>query len=126
VSITQRDRDALDLVASRKFGQSYVVALDFEMQVRRLTLSLYGSFLGGAATYLARLTFFGAAGFGVENEGAFPESVRVGGLTLEYADEDDSGSAQLAGVQAWTLSWSFDGLAYEEHPAVLASLADEF
>ncbi len=125
VSITQRDREALDLVASRRFGESFVVSLDFEMQVRRLTLVLYGRVLGGSATYLARLTFFGTAGFGVENEGAFPESVRVSDLALAYADEDESGSAELSGVQAWTLSWSFDGLAYEEHPAVLASLADE-
>lgn len=71
------------------------------------------------------MTFFGTAGFGVANEGAFPESVRVADLTLAYADEDESGSAELSGAQAWTLSWSFDGLAYEEHPAVLASLADE-
>jgi hypothetical protein len=126
MSLTQRDREALDVVASRTFANAYVVAVDFEMQVRRLTLSLYGSVQGGSATYLARLTFFGAAAFGVENAaGAFPESVRVSELVLSYGDEEESGSAELRGRQPWALFWSFDGLAYEEHAALLASLADE-
>jgi hypothetical protein len=126
MSITQRDREALDVVASRAFGNSYLASLEFDMQVRRLTLSLYGPLQGGHSTYLGRLTFFGAAGFGADNvAGSFPESVRVATLTLSYANEDDAGTAELRGTQPWTLFWSFDGLAYEEHAAVLASLADE-
>ncbi len=126
MSLSQRDRDALDVVAARAFGDSFVVSLDFEMQARRLTLALYGNFHGGGTSYLAKVTFFGASAFGVENEaGAFPESVRLASFSLAYEEAGDEGSAELRGAQPWALSWTFDGLAYEEHAAVLASLADD-
>jgi hypothetical protein len=126
MSIAQRDREALDVVASRTFGGAFLVSLDFEMQARRLTLECYGPVHGGSATYLAKLTFFGTSAFGVENEaGSFPESVGIESFALTYADFEDQGSAELRGSKAWALFWTFDGLAYEEHAAVLASLADD-
>ena len=127
MSIAQRDREAMDLVAARRFDDAYLVSSDLEMQARRLTLRAYGALHpADTTTYLATLTFFGASALGIENEaGVFPESVQLSSLALTYDDADDEGSAELRGRQAWALAWNFDGLAYEEHPAVLASLADD-
>ncbi len=126
MSIAPRDQEALGLVASRSFDGAYVSSVALDMQARRLTLRLYGTLRGGSETYAAALTFFGASALGIENEtGIFPESVRVASLALAYNEAEDEGTAELHGRQAWALFWTFDGLAYEEHPAVLASLADD-
>ncbi len=127
MSLAPRDLEALDLLRSRSFGNAYLAAFDIEMQARRLTVHLYGALRGGdAATYLGAATFFGAGELGVENgDAAFPDSARLANVELSYDDENERGSARVRGARAWTLSWSFEGLAYEEHPAVLASLADE-
>ncbi len=111
---------------TRSFDGTYVAALELDMQVRRLTLRLYGSLGPSMGTQLATLTFFGTSGLTLENEsGAFPESVRVSSLALAYPDPEDVGTAALAGQSGWSFGWSFDGLSYEEHPTVLASLADD-
>ena len=126
MSIAARDQEALDLVASRTFEGAFVSSFALDMQARRLTLRLYGPLRGNADTYAGTLTFFGASALGIENQtGIFPESVRVTSLALRYAESDDEGTAELRGRQAWALFWTFDGLAYEEHAAVLASLADD-
>jgi hypothetical protein len=126
MSIAPRDREALDLVSRRSFAYAYVSSLDLEMQARRLTLGLYGPLQGGATTMLGTVTFFGASALSLENEaGAFPESVAVSSLVLSYDDEADRGDAQLAGTSGWKLSWSFDGIAYTEYAAVIASFADD-
>jgi len=127
MSLALRDQEAFDLVASRTFDGAFVAALSLEMQARRLTLELYGRLRRGESeTYRATLTFFGASALQIENDaGAFPESVGTSSLTLTYVDETDEGGAELRGRQPWALLWNFDGLAYEEHPAVLVSLADD-
>ncbi len=125
MSAARRDLEALDVARSRSFDGTYVAAFELEMQVRRLTLRLYGS-IGTAGTQLATITFFGTSAVTLQNDaGSFPESVRVASLALENPDPDDVGSAVLTGQQGWSMAWSFDGLAYEEHPAVIASLADD-
>jgi hypothetical protein len=125
MSIAPRDREALDLVSRRTFSQAYVASLELEMQARRLTLALYGPLLNNA-TVLGTITFFGASNLCVDNEaGAFPESVRVASLSVSYDDEADLGSAQLEGSAGWSAAWSFDGIAYAEFAAIIASLADD-
>jgi hypothetical protein len=126
MSIAPRDREALDLVSRRSFADAYVSSFDLEMQARRLTLGLYGRLLGGSATLLGTATFFGASELTLENEaGTFPESVRVESLAVSYDDEADLGRADLVGSAGWKLVWSFDGIAYTEYAAVVASLADD-
>jgi hypothetical protein len=127
VSLTTRDRDAFELARSRSFGDAYVASIDLELQARRLTVRSYGALRRGErGTFLGTMTFFGAGDLRLENAvGAFPESVAIAGFALDYDDATDRGSAELRGRQSWTLAWTFDGLAYEEHAAVLASLADE-
>jgi hypothetical protein len=127
VSLGARDREAFDLVRSRSFADAYVASLDLELQARRLTLRIYGSLRpSDASTVLATITFFGTGEFRIGNEaGAFPESVRLASLALAYDDASDRGSAELAGRAPWSSTFGFDGLAYEEHAAVLASLADD-
>jgi hypothetical protein len=128
VSAERRDREALDLVARRTFTGCAIVEIGLEMLARRLCVNLYGKVRPGEdATYRADLTFFGTSALSVENAaGAFPQSVGLSSLELRYSDEDDEGTANLSGASGWSLAWKFDGLAYEEHPAVLASLADDF
>ncbi len=127
MSLGTRDREAFDLVRSRAFADAYVASLDLELQARRLTLRIYGSLRANdASTLLATITFFGTCEFRIVNEaGAFPESVRLASLALAYDDTSDRGSVELAGRAPWSSSFAFDGLAYEEHAAVLASLADD-
>jgi hypothetical protein len=127
MGMAPRDREAFDLVSARNFGNAFVASLEIEMQTRRLTLALYGEFLGKRqSTYLGTITFFGAAGLALENASSgFPASVRVSTFALSYDDETDIGHAELTGAQSWTLRWSFDGLAYEEHAALVVSLADD-
>jgi len=126
MSIAPRDREALDLVGRRSFGGAFVASLDLEMQARRLTVAFYGPLQGGTTTLLGTLRFFGASALTLENpEGTFPESVRVNALELSYDDEADLGTAGLTGATGWTMGWSFDGLAYDEYAAVIASLADD-
>jgi len=122
----RRDSDALRLATSRSFAGAFVVSCDLELQARRLTLRLYGALGGGNETRLGTLTCFGTAGLVLENaDGAFPQTVRLESLTLAMPDPDDAGSADLVGALNWRLAFAFDGLAYEEHPALLASLADD-
>ena len=127
MSLSTRDREAFELARSRTFGDAYVASIELELQARRLTVRFYGTLRrGDRATYLAAVTFFGAGELGIDNaEGAFPDSARLASVALSYDDEADRGFAELRGAGAWTLSWSFDGLAYEEHAATVASLADE-
>jgi hypothetical protein len=127
MTLALRDREAFDLVSGRTFDNAYVVSLDLEMQARRLTLELYGTLRRGeSATYRATVIFFGTSALDIQNEvGAFPESVGTSSLSLSYTDETDEGTAELRGRRPWALLWNFDGLAYEEHSAVLVSLADD-
>jgi hypothetical protein len=46
-------------------------------------------------------------------------------MSIAYDDEEELGAASVSGASEWTLGWSFDGLSYEEHPAVIASFADD-
>jgi hypothetical protein len=125
MSLAQRDREALDLVQSRSFGGAWLASLELELQTRRLTLRVYGPLQRGSQTYLATLRFFGASFLHLANESdAFPDSVKLGSLSISF-DADDIGAASLEGASEWKLDWSFDGLSYEEHPAVIASLADD-
>jgi len=128
VSAERRDREALDLVAQRRFAGCAIVEIGLEMSARRLSVGLYGKVRASDdATYRVTLTFFGISALSIENaDGAFPQSVGLSALDLSYSDDDDEGSASLTGTSGWSLEWKFDGLAYEEHPAVLASLADDF
>jgi hypothetical protein len=127
LSIAQRDREALELAQRRSFGGAWLASLELELQARRLTLCVYGNLQGGGRdTYLAKLTFFGASAMRFENDaGAFPESVKLLSLELSFDDDEELGAAELRGARSWSLGWSFDGLSYEEHPAVMASLADD-
>jgi len=126
VSAAPRDQEALDIAASRTFVDAYVVSLDIDLQTRRLTVRVYGSLRADGATYVATLTFFGASVLTLENAGGtFPHSVRITAFRFHYPLGEDEGTAHIRGRSAWTLSWNFDGFAYEEHAAVLASLADE-
>jgi len=128
VSAERRDREALDLAAQRSFAGCAIVEIGLEMSARRLSVGLYGKIRpGDDATYRVTLTFYGISALSIENAaGAFPQSVGLSALHLGYSDDDDEGSASLTGTSGWSLEWKFDGLAYEEHPAVLASLADDF
>ena len=127
MSLDIRDAEALDLVRSRTFAHAFVASFEIELQARRLTLRLYGALRAGERnTHLGTATFFGAGDVRLENpSGAFPESAALERFALAYDDESDRGSAELHGTAGWSCAWAFDGLAYEEHPAVLASLADE-
>jgi hypothetical protein len=127
MTLGQRDQEAFDLVASRSFADAYLLSLDLEMLARRLTVKLYGPLRAGQAdTYLGTLTFFGTSAFGGANPGStFPDSAHASGLTLSYGDNEEAGSAELRGSEGWSFAWSFDGLAYEEHPAILTSLVDD-
>ncbi|MBD5656106.1 MAG: hypothetical protein IAI50_13160 [Candidatus Eremiobacteraeota bacterium] len=127
MGLALRDQEAFDIVTGRSFDGAHVVSLDLEMQARRLTLELYGPLhAGDRTTYRAKITFFGTSALVIENEaGTFPESVGTSQLSLSYADDTDEGGAELRGRQPWSVLWNFDGLAYEEHAAVLVSLADD-
>ncbi len=127
MSLAPRDQEAFALVAARSFGDAYVVSVELEMQARRLTLVVYGPLRDGdTTTFAATLTFFGASALALENSSAaFPQSVGISSLGLSYDETLDEAAAQLAGRQTWTLGWSFEGLAYDERPAVLTSLADD-
>ena len=122
-----RDREALDLVGSRAFGDCALVAFDLDMQTRRFTLRLYGALRADdAATHLATMTFFGTDAIATGGVAAtFPASARIVGLDIAYADEDERGTVAVRGRSGWTLEFSFEGIAYGEHPAVLASLVDD-
>ncbi len=128
MSAERRDREALDLVAARNFEGCAIVEIGLEMLARRMSVGLYGRLRpGDATTYRAQMTFFGVEALSAENAGGgFPQSVAVKSLDLTYSDEDDVGSASVTGSSDWALAWKFDGLAYEEHAALLASLADDF
>ena len=127
MSLGIRDLEALELVRARTFDASFVASFDLEMQARRITLRFYGTLRSGdTGTYVGTITFFGASDVRFDNPaGAFPDSARVAGFTVAYDDEADCGNAEIRGGEHWALRWVFDGLAYEERPAVLASLADE-
>jgi hypothetical protein len=126
VSVAARDQEALDVAASRSFSGAYVASLALDMQTRRLTVRVYGALRKDVGTYLATLTFFGASNVVVDNaDGVFPQSVRLSSLAVRYEPIDDQGTAELRGTLSWSCSWQFDGFAYEEHAAVLASLVDD-
>jgi hypothetical protein len=126
VSATPRDQEALDLALSRTFSDAYVSSLAIDMQTRRLTVGVYGPLRNDGATYLATMTFFGASSLALENaQSVFPNSVRISAFRVTYAADLDAGTAELRGRSAWTFGWQFDGFAYEEHPAVIASLSDD-
>ena len=123
-----RDREALDLLASRTFVDCALVALDLDMQTRRLTLRVYGALRTDDATTttIATLTFFGTSGLGIDGAAAsFPQSAPIVALAIAYADEEDAGTIEVRGRAGWSIRFSFEGVGYEEHAAVLASLADD-
>ncbi len=127
MSAAARDQEALDVVASRSFAAAYLASLALDMQTRRLTARVYGTLRGDRITYLATLTFFGASKMVLDNaDGTFPQSIRLASLALRYEPLDDRGTAELRGLLPWSCSWQFDGFAYEEYAAVLASLVDDF
>ncbi len=127
MSAERRDREALDLVATRAFAGCAVVDIALEMLARRLNVRLYGKLRGDETTYCGALTFFGVDALGIDNAGGeFPQSVRVASLALDYSDDADEGTASVSGAAGWSMQFTFDGLAYEEQPFVLASLADDF
>lgn len=122
-----RDREALDLLGSRTFVNCALVALDLDMQTRRLTLRVYGALRpSDALTVLATLTFFGMRGFAIDGAAvSFPQSARIVAIAIGYADDDDAGTVAVSGRAGWSIRFSFEGVAYEEHAAVVASLADD-
>ncbi len=121
-----RDREALDLIATRTFADCALVALELDMQTRRFTLRVYGSLRSADATVLATLTFFGTRGLATGGAtAAFPSRAQVATLDVTYADDDETGSVDVRGRVGWTLAFTFEGIAYQEHPAVLASLVDD-
>jgi hypothetical protein len=140
MSLGARDADAFEFANSRIFGDAefkdrFLVALDLEMQTRRLTLRIVGRGLGEPTTfgtphktYVSIVTFFGVADLalaqGAEG-GAFPQSARIDGLSLAYDDEADLGHVHVTGTRGWTLDFAFDGMAIEETPGSIASLVDD-
>lgn len=126
MSAAKRDQEAIDIATSRSFGNAYVASFEIDMLTRRLTARVYGGLRSDDSTYLATLTFFGASALVLENtDGAFPDSARLTAFRIQYRASDEVGTAELSGGSAWTVGWQFDGFAYEEHPAVLASLSDD-
>lgn len=126
MSAAKRDQEAIDVATSRSFTDAYVASVEIDMLTRRLTLGVYGALRSDDATYLATLTFFGASALVLDNaDGAFPDSARITAFRIVYQASDEVGSAELRGRSAWSLAWHFDGFAYEEHPAVVASLSDD-
>ena len=133
MSLGARDADAFEFANVRIFGDAafsdrFLVALDLEMQTRRVTLRLYGRSLASNATFVFNVTFFGVAdlvlGQGTE-AGAFPQSARIDGLSLTYDDVADLGHVHVAGTRGWTLDFAFDGMSLEETPGSIASLVDD-
>ncbi len=122
-----RDRDALDLLASRTFADCALVALDLDMQTRRLTMRVYGALRASdATTVVATLTFFGTSALGIEGvTTSFPQSARIAEIAMTYADDDDAGTVVVNGRAGWSMQFSFEGVACEEHAAVVASLVDD-
>ncbi len=122
-----RDREALDLLRSRTFVDCALVALDLDMQTRRLTLRVYGVLrTDDATTVLATLTFFGTSALAIDGAAtSFPQSARIVGIAITYADDDDTGTVEVSGRAGWSVRFSFEGVAFEEHAAVLASLTDD-
>ncbi|MBD5606797.1 MAG: hypothetical protein IAI48_17150 [Candidatus Eremiobacteraeota bacterium] len=128
MSLATRDVAALEAVRSRTFADAYVASFELELQARRLTVCFYGTLRAReGATYLGTVTFFGAGELGIENaDGIFPDSAQLASVSFsDFEEESERGFVEVRGARAWVLSWSFDGLSYEEHEATLASLADE-
>jgi len=124
--MSRRDADAFEVAARCAFGDAFLASLAIDMQTRRLTLGVYGALHGGTATQLATLMFFGVNELVCENDdGRFPESVHVAKFDLSYDDDLASGRADLRGARGWRLGWSFEGIAFEERAATIASLADD-
>jgi len=121
-----RDREALDLLASRTFADAALVSFALDLQTRRLTLCCYGALgRGNVSTVLATLIFFGTASLASGGEPTCPQSARLAALRVRYDAADDEGFARVEGRSGWTLQFRFAGFAFEEHPAILASLADD-
>jgi hypothetical protein len=139
MSLGARDADAFEFANRRIFGEAFgdrfLVALDLEMQTRRLTIRLVGTsgvepvgILAPRPTHVSTLTFFGVADLAIvqgTEGGAFPQSARVDALSLNYDDEADIGHVHIAGTRGWTLDFAFDGMAIEETPGSIASLVDD-
>jgi hypothetical protein len=137
MSLGPRDSAAYELASRRAFGEGtyatcVLVALDLDMQTRRLTMRLYGTLrsalIGEPKSYLSTVTFFAVSALklGVDSEdGAFPESATVEALSLSYDDEADEGHAHVTGSRGWSIDFVFDGIAFEETPATIASLVDD-
>jgi hypothetical protein len=122
-----RDREALDLLVARTFVDCALVALDLDMQTRRLALRVYGALrTADATTVIATLTFFGTSAVAIGGAAtSFPQSARIVAIAIAYADDDDAGTVEVSGRAGWVMRFSFEGVAFEEHAAVLASLADD-
>jgi hypothetical protein len=136
MSLGARDADAFEFANLRIFNEAaftdrFLVALDVEMQTRRVTLRLYGLSLADAtpnATFIYVVTFFGVADLALAHGtegGAFPQSARIDALSLTYDDAADLGYVHVAGTRGWTLDFAFDGMAIEGAPGSIASLVDD-
>jgi hypothetical protein len=126
--MADRDDEAYRVIAQRSFERAALAGVRVDMTTRRTTVVLYGPLQGGSTTYLATVTFFGTDAFTIASEaGAFPRGAQLSRAQITYAEsaDDASGTARFEGRSGWTLAFAFDGVSYEEHPAVLASLADE-
>ncbi len=122
-----RDRDALDLLASRTFTDCALAALDLDMQTRRLTLRVYGAIRADdSGSFLATMTFFGTSALAIDGAApSFPQSARIVAIAIAYAEDDEEGTVAVSGRVGWSMRFSFEGVAFEEHAAVVASLADD-
>jgi hypothetical protein len=126
MSAAPRDRESLDLIATRRFDGAALTGFEIEMQARRMHLRLYGDLRADGQSYLATVTFFGVSALVIENQtGIFPESVLLDALEISYSETEDIGSVEMRGRSSWTMFWSFDGIAYQEQPAVVSSYRDD-
>jgi hypothetical protein len=126
MSLGIRDNEAFELLGARTFADTSLVALEIEMQTRRVTLHVYGKLHGGVGpTYAATITFFGVEALDIGANDVFPQRAGISLIELTHDDADDTSSAIVNGTAEWSIGFRFDGLSFEETPAVIASLADE-
>ena len=77
-------------------------------------------------TIVGTLTFSGRAILAIDGTAtSFPKSARIVAIAIAYADDADTGAVAVSGRSGWSIRFSFEGVAYQELAAVLASLADD-
>jgi hypothetical protein len=126
--MAERDDEAYRVISQRSFERAALAGIKVEMTTRRTTIVLYGTLQGGSATYLGTVTFFGTDALSIASEsGSFPRSAQLarGRITYRESLDEPNGFAEFEGRAGWTLAFAFDGISYDEHPAFVASLADE-